>query len=154
VPILVSTIIAHVANQLLSCCARANKQARQCHQISRIRFVGPRLRALVEIRVSQTNGCVYCVDLHTKQARHLGEAQQRLDTLPVWHESPYFDERERAALAWAEALTHISETHAPDADYNKLAEHFSEKEIVDLTIAISLINAWNRISIGFRKLPD
>lgn len=114
----------------------------------------PRLRALVEIRVSQINGCVYCVDLHTKQARHLGEAQQRLDTLPVWHESPYFDERERAALAWAEALTHISETHAPDADYSKLAEHFSEKEIVDLTIAISLINAWNRISIGFRKLPD
>jgi AhpD family alkylhydroperoxidase len=114
----------------------------------------PRLRALVEIRVSQINGCVYCVDLHTKQARRFGEAQQRLDTLPVWYESPHFDERERAALGWAEALTHISETHAPDADYNKLAEHFSEKEIVDLTIAISLINAWNRISIGFRKLPD
>ena len=114
----------------------------------------PGLRALVEIRVSQINGCVYCVDLHTQQARKLGEAQRRLDTLPVWYESPDFDERERAALAWAEALTHISETHAPDADYDRLAEYFSEKEIVDLTVAISLINAWNRISIGFRKLPD
>ncbi|MFZ0710408.1 MAG: carboxymuconolactone decarboxylase family protein [Terrimicrobiaceae bacterium] len=114
----------------------------------------PGLRALVEIRVSQINGCVYCVDLHTQQARKLGEAQRRLDTLPVWYESPDFDERERAALAWAVALTHISETHAPDADYDRLAEYFSEKEIVDLTVAISLINAWNRISIGFRKLPD
>jgi len=116
--------------------------------------IDPRLRALVEIRISQINGCVYCVDLHTEQARRLGEAQQRLDTLPVWHESPYFDERERAALAWAEALTHISETHAPDADYDRLSEYFSEKEIVDLSVAISLINAWNRISIGFRKMPD
>ena len=116
--------------------------------------VDARLRALVEIRVSQVNGCVYCVDLHTKQARRLGETQQRLDTLPVWFESPYFDERERAALAWAEALTHISQTHAPDADYDRLAKHFSEKEIVDLTIAISLMNAWNRISIGFKKLPE
>lgn len=114
----------------------------------------PGLRALVEIRVSQINGCVYCVDLHTQQARKLGEAQRRLDTLPVWYESPDFDERERAALAWAVALTHISETHAPDADYDRLAEYFSEKEIVDLTVAISLINAWNRISIAFRKLPD
>ena len=114
----------------------------------------PGLRALVEIRVSQINGCVYCVDLHTQQARKLGEAQRRLDTLPVWYESPDFDERERAALAWAEALTHISATHAPDADYDRLAEYFSEKEIVDLTVAISLINAWNRISIGIRKLPD
>jgi AhpD family alkylhydroperoxidase len=114
----------------------------------------PRLRALIEIRVSQINGCVYCVDLHTKQARRLGETQQRLDTLPVWYESPFFDERERAALAWAEALTHISQTHAPDVDYDRLSEYFSEKEIVDLSIAISLINAWNRISIGFRKMPD
>jgi uncharacterized peroxidase-related enzyme len=114
----------------------------------------PRLRALVEIRVSQINGCVYCVDLHTEQARRLGEAQQRLDVLPVWHESHYFDERERAALAWAEALTHVAETRAPDADYDRLSEYFSEKEIVDLSVAIALINAWNRISIGFRKVPD
>ena len=87
----------------------------------------PLLRAFVEIRVSQINGCVYCVDLHTEQARRLGETQQRLDTLPVWHEAPYFDERERAALTWAEALTHVSDTHAPDADYDRLCEYFSEK---------------------------
>jgi uncharacterized peroxidase-related enzyme len=114
----------------------------------------PLLRALVEIRISQINGCVYCVDLHSEQARRLGETQQRLDTLPVWYESPYFDERERAALTWAEALTDISQSRAPDADYDRLCEYFSEKEIVDLSIAIALMNAWNRISIAFRKMPD
>jgi AhpD family alkylhydroperoxidase len=114
----------------------------------------PLLRALVEIRISQINGCVYCVDLHTEQARRLGETQQRLDTLPVWYESPYFDERERAALTWAEALTDISQSRAPDADYDRLCEYFSEKEVVDLSIAIALMNAWNRISVAFRKMPD
>jgi AhpD family alkylhydroperoxidase len=114
----------------------------------------PLLRALVEIRISQINGCVYCVDLHTEQARRLGETQQRLDTLPVWYESPYFDERERAALTWAEALTDISQSRAPDADYDRLCEYFSEKEVVNLSIAIALMNAWNRISIAFRKMPD
>jgi uncharacterized peroxidase-related enzyme len=114
----------------------------------------PLLRALVEIRISQINGCVYCVNLHTEQARRLSETQQRLDTLPVWHESPYFDERERAALTWAEALTHVSQTRAPDADYDILSEYFSEKEIVDLSIAIALMNGWNRIAVGFRKMPD
>ena len=72
----------------------------------------------------------------------------------VWHEAPYFDERERAALSWAEALTHVSSTHAPDADYDLLCDYFSEKEIVDLSIAIAVMNAWNRIAIGLRKLPD
>ena len=114
----------------------------------------PLLRALVEIRVSQINGCVYCVDLHREQARRLGETQQRLDTLPVWYESLYFDERERAALTWAEALTHVSQTRAPEADYDRLCEYFSEKEIVDLSIAIALMNAWNRISVAFRKMAD
>jgi alkylhydroperoxidase family enzyme len=94
------------------------------------------------------------VDLHTEQARRLGETQQRLDTLPVWHESPYFDERERAALNWAESLTLVSQTRAPDSDYDQLCEYFSEEEIVDLSIAIALMNAWNRISVGFRKMPD
>ena len=114
----------------------------------------PLLRALVEIRVSQINGGVYCVDLHTQLARRLGETQQRLDMLPVWHEAPYFDERERAALTWAEARTHVSTTHAPDADYERLCEYFSEKEIVDLSIAIAVMNSWNRIAIGLRKTPD
>ena len=96
----------------------------------------PLLRALVEIRVSQINGCVYCVDLHTEQARRLGETQQRLDMLPVWHEAPCFDERERAALSWAEALTHVWQTHASDADYDRLCEYYPEKEIVDLSFAM------------------
>jgi AhpD family alkylhydroperoxidase len=112
-----------------------------------------KLRALVELRVSQINGCVYCVDLHSKQARARGETQQRLDTLPVWHEAPFFDERERAALAWAESLTLISECRAPDELYEDLLEHFTEQEAVALTVAVAQINAWNRLSIGFAKLP-
>lgn len=113
----------------------------------------PRLRALVEIRVSQINGCLYCIVTHTAEARKHGETQQRLDQLPAWHESPLFGDKERAALAWAESLTHVSQTHAPDADYEPLLEHFSEQEIVDLSVTVALMNAWNRISIGFRKLP-
>jgi AhpD family alkylhydroperoxidase len=113
----------------------------------------PRLRALIEARVSQINKCVYCTDLHIREARALGETAQRLDTLAVWQESPFFDEREQAALSWAEALTLISETHAGDAEYNRLLEHFSETEIVELSISISLANFWNRMAAGFRKMP-
>lgn len=113
----------------------------------------PRLRALIEARVSQINKCVYCTDLHLRAARALGETTQRLDTLAVWQESPFFDERERAAFAWAEALTLIAETHAGDAEYGRLSEHFSETEIVELSISISLANFWNRMAGGFRKMP-
>jgi uncharacterized peroxidase-related enzyme len=113
-----------------------------------------KLRALVELRVSQINGCLYCIDMHTKEARKLNEDQKKLDTLVAWHESPLFTDKEKTALAWAESLTHVSQTHAPDDVYAKLAEHFSEKEIVDLSLCISLMNAWNRIAIGFRKNPD
>lgn len=113
--------------------------------------IDPSLRLLIEIRVSQINGCAYCVDLHTRQARKRGEIQQRLDTLPVWHESPFFSERERAALAWAESVTLVSETGVPDAVFKTLEEQFTEKEIVDLTIIVSLMNAWNRIAVSFRK---
>jgi AhpD family alkylhydroperoxidase len=116
--------------------------------------IDPLLRALVELRVSQINGCVYCVDLHTSQARAEGETEQRLDCLVVWYECPFFTARERAAFAWAEALTNVSITHAPDDVYHMLLEYFTEQEIVDLTLIISLMNAWNRISIGFRKMPD
>ena len=112
-----------------------------------------KLRALVETRVSQINGCAYCVDLHTIEARKVGERQQRLDSLPVWKESPFFDEREKAALAWAESLTHISETHAADAEYNALKVFFSDLEIVELSISVSLANFWNRIAGGFRSVP-
>ena len=116
--------------------------------------IDAKLRAVVELRVSQINGCVYCVDLHAAQARQAGETQQRLDCVAVWRECPFFDEREKAAFAWAEALTHISETLAPDDLYEGLKDHFSEKEIVDLSLIVSLMNTWNRLAVGFRHLPD
>jgi len=113
-----------------------------------------KLRAIVEVRISQINGCVYCVDLHTTQARDAGETQQRLDCLAVWHECKFFEESERAALAWAEAVTLLPDTNAPDDLYKHLKDHFSEQQIVDLTLIISLMNAWNRLAVGFRHLPD
>ncbi len=116
--------------------------------------IDPKLKAMVELRVSQINGCVYCVDLHSQLARAAGETQQRLDCLAAWEECPFFDDRERAALAWAESLTHISATHAPDDVYNRLLAHFSEGEAVDLTLTVAMINTWNRISIAHRKMPD
>ena len=118
-----------------------------------ISSLDPKLKALVELRVSQINGCVYCVDLHSQQARSGGETQQRLDCLVAWEECPFFTDKERAAFAWAESLTHISATHAPDDVYNRLLENFSEKEAVDLTLTVALMNTWNRISIAHRKMP-
>ena len=115
--------------------------------------IEPRLRALLELRVSQINGCVFCVDRHAHEAREAGETQQRLDCLVAWHESRLFDEPERAALEWAEALTHVSQTHAPDAAYDGLKSHFSEKQIVYLTLIFACMNAWNRIAIGHRTQP-
>ena len=115
--------------------------------------IDAKLRALVETRVSQVNGCVYCVDLHLKESRKLGELQQRLDSLPVWEESPFFDVREKAALAWAESLTNITQTHAADAEFNVLKQHFTELEIVELSFSISLANFWNRMAGGFRRMP-
>lgn len=115
--------------------------------------IDAKLRALIETRVSQLNGCVYCVDLHLKESRKLGELQQRLDFLPVWKESPFFDAREKSALAWAESLTNIANTHASDADFNALKHHFTDLEIVELSISISLANFWNRMAGGFRRLP-
>lgn len=115
--------------------------------------IDAKLRTLVETRVSQVNGCVYCVDLHLKESRKLGEFQQRLDSLPVWKESPFFDEREKSALAWAESLTNIAQTHAADTEFNALKQHFTELEIVELSISISLANFWNRMAGGFRRMP-
>src|SRR4051794_10902853 len=113
----------------------------------------PSLLDLVKLRASQINGCAFCVDLHTSDARKAGESERRLYAVTVWRETPFFTERERAALAWTEALTRIADTHAPDADYQQLAAQFSSKEMVDLTLAIVTINSWNRFAIGFRKLP-
>jgi AhpD family alkylhydroperoxidase len=108
---------------------------------------------LVNMRSSQINGCAYCLDMHSKDARAAGETEQRLYTLNGWREAPFFSDRERAALAWTEAVTQIADTHAPDDAFEPLREHFSEKEIVDLTLAITTINAWNRLMISFRVPP-
>jgi AhpD family alkylhydroperoxidase len=105
---------------------------------------------LVKMRASQINGCVYCLHVHSTDARRAGETEQRLYLLDAWHESPLYTARERAALAWTEALTRIAETHAPDAIYEEVRRHFADKELVDLTTLIGLINLWNRLAIGFR----
>ena len=112
-----------------------------------------KLRALIELSVSQINGCAYCVDLHSREARQRGESQQRLDSLPVWRESPFFDDREKAALAWAESLTLIAQTHAAETEYELVRKYFSETELVELSVAISLANFWNRMAGGFRRMP-
>jgi len=106
---------------------------------------------LVKLRASQINGCAYCVDLHASDLRKKGETERRLYALPVWREAPFFTPRERAALAWTESLTLLAQTQAPDADFEAVREHFSERELVDLTVAIGAINTWNRLSVGFRK---
>jgi AhpD family alkylhydroperoxidase len=111
-----------------------------------------RLIALVKTRVSQINGCAYCLHMHTAEARKLGESDMRLHLLDAWHESHLYSPRERAALAWAEALTNIAATHAPDDVYEEARRAFSEKELADLSIAIAMINAWNRLSIGARAV--
>ena len=106
---------------------------------------------LVKMRASQINGCAYCLDMHSKDARRAGETEQRLYLLDAWAESPLYTPRERAALAWTEAVTRIA-AHAPDEAYDALRPHFSEKEIADLTILIGMINLWNRVAIGFRSV--
>ena len=117
-------------------------------------FPDHRLKALVELRTSQINGCAYCVDLHSKDARKAGETQQRLDCLCVWREVSFFTPRERAALALAEAITLISENHVPDDVFAEVRKHFTEREIVDLVMVISVMNAWNRLSITMRGAPE
>ena len=113
----------------------------------------PSLLELIKLRASQINGCAYCIDMHTKDARAGGETEQRLYGLTAWRETPFYSERERAALKWTEALTLISETHAPDEVYEEARKHFSEVEMVNLTMAIVTINGWNRLAIGFRAVP-
>ena len=108
---------------------------------------------LVKIRASQINGCAFCIDMHTKDARAAGESEQRLYLLSAWRESPFYSERERAALEWAEAVTLIAEDHVPDEVYATVRPHFSDEELVNLTLAISTINAWNRFAISFRSEP-
>ena len=108
---------------------------------------------LMKLRASQINGCAYCLDMHWKDARANGDNEQRLYSLDAWRESPYYTDRERAALAWTESVTLVSQTHVPDDVYEEAKRHFSEKELADLTVAVATINAWNRLAIAARTTP-
>ncbi|HEY3768515.1 MAG TPA: carboxymuconolactone decarboxylase family protein [Candidatus Angelobacter sp.] len=108
---------------------------------------------LIKLRSSQINGCAYCLDMHWKDLRAIGESEQRLYSLDAWRECPYYTERERAALAWTEAVTLVANDHVPDAVYEEVRQHFNEKELADLTFAVATINAWNRMAIASRTVP-
>src|SRR5580693_6652258 len=108
---------------------------------------------LIKLRASQINGCAYCIDMHWKDLKSIGEPDNRLYELDAWEEGPFYTDRERAALAWTEAVTRVSESHVPDEVYEKVKKHFTEKELADLTLAIATINAWNRLAISARTLP-
>jgi len=108
---------------------------------------------MLKLRVSQINGCAYCIDMHSLDARAAGETEQRLYALDAWRETPFYTDRERAALAWVESITRVSETHVPDSDFDEVKAHFSDQEIVDLTFVASTINAWNRLAIPLRSVP-
>jgi AhpD family alkylhydroperoxidase len=110
------------------------------------------LQNLVKLRVSQINGCAYCIDMHWKDLRVAGETEQRLYGLDAWEESPYYTDRERAALAWAESVTNIRDGHVPDAVFEHVKNFFNDKELADLTLAITAINSWNRLSIAARTV--
>lgn len=108
---------------------------------------------LVRLRASQINGCAYCIDAHTSDARKGGESERRLATLAVWRETPFFNDRERAALEWTEAVTRVADTHVPDEVWERMKPSFTPAELVDLTLLVNTINAWNRFAIAFRKMP-
>jgi AhpD family alkylhydroperoxidase len=111
----------------------------------------PELMELVKLRSSQLNGCGYCVDMHTKDATRIGIDPQRLHLVVAWQEAPYYSERERAALAWCEALTMVAASEVPDDLYDELRRHFDEEEVVALTLAVVAINGWNRLAVGLRS---
>lgn len=113
----------------------------------------PSLLHLVKLRASQINGCAYCMDMHSKDARAAGNSEQRLYLLEAWREAPFYSDRERAALAWTEAVTSLTDGHVSDPIFEQVREQFSDKELVDLTMAIAAINAWNRMAISFRAVP-
>lgn len=116
--------------------------------------LAPELLAAVYLRVSLINGCAYCIDLHSGELRELGVSNEKIALVPAWHEAgQLFDAREKAALAWAETVTHVSTTGVPDDEFEAVSAHFDEKELVDLTIAIAMMNAYNRIAVSFRSTP-
>jgi len=111
------------------------------------------LLELIRLRASQINGCAYCVNMHANDARKAGETEARLQTLSVWAETTFFSAKEKAVLAWVESLTQLSIQHAPQGQYETLLEHYSEAEVVNITLAIATINAWNRFGVGFAMIP-
>jgi len=111
------------------------------------------LHELIKVRASQLNGCAYCIDMHASDAIKLGETPRRIFALSAWQETPFFTDRERAALLWTETLTLMAEKGAPEATYNQVAEQFNDRELTDLTFAIATINAWNRFGVGFAMQP-
>ena len=111
------------------------------------------LQNLIKLRVSQVNGCAYCIDMHWKDLRAAGESEQRLYGLDAWEESPYYTDRERAALAWAESVTNIQDGHVPDAVFEHVRKFFTDQELADLTLAVTAINSWNRLAIAARTIP-
>lgn len=113
----------------------------------------PTLQELIKLRVSQINGCAFCIDMHFREATAKGEKAERLYLLDAWREAPVYTDRERAALGWAEAVTLVSQTHIPDEVFKEARKHFGEAELVDLTLAVVAINGWNRFAIGFRVPP-
>jgi AhpD family alkylhydroperoxidase len=112
-----------------------------------------KLLNLLRLRASQINGCAYCIDMHWKDLRAAGESEQRLYGLDAWQESPYYTDRERVALLWTEAVTNVRESHVPDDVFEKVRPHFDDKELADLTLAITAINSWNRLNIACRTVP-
>jgi AhpD family alkylhydroperoxidase len=112
--------------------------------------IEPSLFELVKIRASQMNGCAYCLDMHTKDARLAGETEQRIYALNAWRETPFFTDRERAALEWTEAVTRVGDTHVPDEAYQQVTAHFNDDELVALTMGVIVINGWNRLAVAFR----
>jgi AhpD family alkylhydroperoxidase len=113
----------------------------------------PDLMELVRLRASQINGCAFCIDMHSKDARAAGETEQRLYTVSAWRETPFFTERERAALLWTEHITLIGKQHVPDDVYQQVTKHFAGEELVNLTLAVVAINGWNRLAIAFHAVP-
>jgi AhpD family alkylhydroperoxidase len=113
-----------------------------------------RLIEFVKLRASQLNACAFCVDMHARKLRELGEPNERIDAVAAWSEGPFFDARERAALAWTESVTLLSQDHVPDDVFRQAKEQFDEAELVNLTIVIAMINVWNRLAVPFRMVPD
>jgi AhpD family alkylhydroperoxidase len=112
------------------------------------------LKELVRLRASQINGCSFCLDMHATEARKVGESERRINTVSAWRETPFFSDRERAALEWTESLTLVSQDHVTDTVWEAVRPHFSDEELIELTLVITSINSWNRFSVAFRKMPS